>query len=193
MKRLFRTSFGSALLGGLVVGIFGWIAIAAGWIKSDESSSPASATTALAAPIASHSEGGEGNVVNQIYKTDGQGVAFIQATEPAPEPSPFDPFGEAEGGGVATGSGFVIDTEGHLLTNNHVVEGASKIEVKLGSSEKSYTAKVVGTDPSTDIALLKVDAPSRPAPPARSSATPRRSKSATRWSRSATPSASTAP
>ena len=79
--------------------------------------------------------------------TDGQGVAFVQATEPAKEPSPFDPFGEAESGGIATGSGFVIDTEGHLLTNDHVVEGASKIEVKLGSSEKSYPAKVVGADP----------------------------------------------
>jgi S1-C subfamily serine protease len=160
MKSFFRTPFGSALLGGLVVGAFGWIAIAAGWIKSDNGSSPAPAMTALAAPVASHSSGDEGNVVNQIYKSDGQGVAFVQATESAPEPSPFDPFGESQGGGVATGSGFVIDTEGHLLTNNHVVEGASKIEVKLGSSEKSYTAKVVGTDPSTDIALLKVNVPS---------------------------------
>ena len=60
---------------------------------------------------------------------------------------------------MATGSGFVIDTEGHLLTNNHVVEGATSIEVKLGSSEKSYSAKVVGTDPATDVALLKVDVP----------------------------------
>jgi S1-C subfamily serine protease len=158
-RRFFRTSFGSALLGGAVVGVFGWIAIAAGWIQADAESTPAAAPAALAAPVASHSEGGDANVVNQIYRHDGQGVAFIQATEPAPEPSPFDPFGEAEGGGVATGSGFVIDTEGHLLTNNHVVEGASKIEVKLGSSEKSYSAKVVGTDPSTDVALLKVDVP----------------------------------
>jgi putative serine protease PepD len=159
VRRFFRTSFGSALLGGAVVGVFGWIAIAAGWVQADAESTPAAAPAALAAPAASHSEGGDANVVNEIYRHDGQGVAFIQATEPAPEPSPFDPFGEAEGGGVATGSGFVIDTEGHLLTNNHVVEGASKIEVKLGSSEKSYPAKVVGTDPSTDVALLKVDVP----------------------------------
>jgi S1-C subfamily serine protease len=157
VRRFFRTPFGSALLGGAVVGAFGWIAIAAGWIQADAESPPASAPAALAAPVASHSEGGDANVVNEIYRHDGQGVAFIQATEPAREASPFDPFGEAEGGGVATGSGFVIDTEGHLLTNNHVVEGASKIEVKLGSSERSYPAKVVGTDPSTDVALLKVD------------------------------------
>jgi S1-C subfamily serine protease len=155
-----RTPFGSALLGGLVVGIFGWIAIAAGWIKADESSSATPATTALTAPVAAHAGEEEGNVVNQIYKRDGQGVAFVEATE-APEETQFGFFGEPEqsGGGVATGSGFVIDTEGHLLTNNHVVEGAEKIEVKLGSSEKSYAAKVVGADPSTDVALLKVDVP----------------------------------
>jgi S1-C subfamily serine protease len=161
MKRFVRTPFGSALLGGLVVAVFGWIAIAAGWIQSGESSEAAPAVTALAAPVSDNNGGEEeGNVVNRIYKADGQGVAFVQATEAAPEPSPFDPFGEAEGGGVATGSGFVIDTQGHLLTNNHVVEGAEKIEVKLGSSEHPYTAKVVGADPSTDVALLKVDAPS---------------------------------
>ena len=159
VRRFFRTPFGSALLGGAVVAAFGWVAIAAGWIQADAESAPAAAPAALAAPVASHSESGDANIVNEIYRHDGQGVAFVQATEPAQEASPLDPFGESEGGGIATGSGFVIDTEGHLLTNNHVVEGASKIEVKLGSSERSYPAKVVGTDPSTDVALLKVDVP----------------------------------
>ena len=53
----------------------------------------------------------------------------------------------------------MIDTEGHLLTNNHVVEGAEKIDVKLGASDRSYPAEVVGSDPATDVALLKVDVP----------------------------------
>jgi S1-C subfamily serine protease len=154
-----RTPFGSALLGGAVVGLFFWLAIAAGWIDSHSEGSPSPAATALTAPVASHDEG-EANVVNQIYKRDGQGVAFIEAEQPAREVSPFEPFAEPEGGGTATGSGFVIDTEGHLLTNNHVVDGATKIEVKLGSSDQSYSAKVVGTDPATDVALLKVDVPS---------------------------------
>jgi S1-C subfamily serine protease len=159
-RSLFRTPFGSALLGGLAVGIFFWIAIAAGWIDSKTESAPAPAASALAAPIASHEESGS-NTVGQIYKQDGQGVAFVEAVQaPREEVSPFNPFGEPEGGGTATGSGFVIDTEGHLLTNNHVVENASKITVKLGSSEKAYPAKVVGADPSTDIALLKVEVPS---------------------------------
>jgi S1-C subfamily serine protease len=83
----------------------------------------------------------------------------------APEetaPSPFSPFEgeEPRGGGVATGSGFVVDGEGRILTNNHVVEGASKITVKLGSSNATHGAEVVGTDPASDLALLKVDAPS---------------------------------
>lgn len=60
---------------------------------------------------------------------------------------------------MATGSGILIDTEGHIVTNNHVVEESDKVEVKLGSSDKTYTAEVVGTDPATDVALLKVDAP----------------------------------
>jgi S1-C subfamily serine protease len=54
----------------------------------------------------------------------------------------------------------VIDTDGHILTNNHVVAGAQTIRVKLGSSNTSYDAQVVGRDPATDLALLKMSAPS---------------------------------
>jgi S1-C subfamily serine protease len=152
-----RTPFGSALLGGVAVGIFFWIAIAAGWIDSKTESASPPSQSALAAPIASHGEGSS-NVVGEIYKRDGQGVAFVEAEQaPREQVSPFNPFAEPEGGGTATGSGFVIDTEGHLLTNNHVVENATKITVKLGSSEKAYAAKVVGADPSTDVALSKVE------------------------------------
>jgi S1-C subfamily serine protease len=159
-RRIFSSPFGSALLGGALVGAFFWIAVAAGWIGA-KSSPPAMIPEPLATPVASK-ESEDTNVVNQIYRHDGQGVAFIEATE-APEEtaSPLNPFGEEEsrGGGVATGSGFVIDTEGHILTNNHVVEGATKITVKLGSSDSTQTAEVVGTDPASDIALLKVEAP----------------------------------
>ncbi|MBP1747792.1 MAG: degP-2 [Deltaproteobacteria bacterium] len=54
------------------------------------------------------------------------------------------------------GSGFIIDKEGYILTNNHVVEKASSIKVKL-SDEKEYDAKIIGRDPKTDIALIKID------------------------------------
>jgi S1-C subfamily serine protease len=160
MKQALRTPFASALLGGLVVAIFAWIAIAAGWVDSTKTT-----TTTIPAPLTAPvdaKQSGDGNLVNEIYRHDGQGVAFIESTE-APEEtaSPFNPFGEEEqrGGGVATGSGFLIDGEGHIITNNHVVEGATKVEVKLGSSETSHEAEVVGTDPATDVALLKIDVP----------------------------------
>ncbi len=157
MRKFFRTSFGSALLGGVVVAAFGWVAIAAGWIHADSSGSTVTVARPLAAPVDSKEEGG--NLVNQIYRRDGQGVAFISSDLESQESSELSPFGQPEGGGVATGSGFLIDTEGHIVTNNHVVEGADKVEVKLGSSDKTYTAEVVGTDPATDVALLKIDAP----------------------------------
>ncbi len=156
-RRALRTPFGSAVAGGTLVGAFFWVAISAGWLASEGTTGPVPAETALAAPVAAHT-GGESNVVGDIYKSDGQGVAFIEADQPSPEPSPFEPFGQPEGGGTATGSGFVIDDEGHLLTNNHVVEGATAIKVKLGSDDRSYPAKVVGADPATDVALLKVEA-----------------------------------
>src|SRR3990170_2120086 len=60
----------------------------------------------------------------------------------------------------ALGSGFVIDKAGHIVTNYHVVEGANDIEVSF-SNQDTLTAKVVGTDPSTDLALLQVNASSR--------------------------------
>jgi len=160
MKSFARSSFGSAFLGGAVVAAFAAIAIAAGWIQADDGSSTVTVSQPLSAPVAAR-EGGDSNLVNQIYRRDGQGVAFISAEIGGGEPQGLSPFGEPEGGGggTATGSGFLIDTEGHIVTNNHVVAEADKVEVKLGASDKTYDAEVIGTDPATDVALLKVDAP----------------------------------
>lgn len=57
---------------------------------------------------------------------------------------------------VGQGSGFFISADGYVVTNNHVVDGASEVDVTM-TDGKSYTAKVIGTDPRTDVALLKVD------------------------------------
>ena len=155
--------FVAAVLGGAIVAVVGLVAIATGLVSSGGDSTT-TVQTPLSSPIASKSgEEESGNTVNEIYKADGDGVAFVES-QIAPEEveaSPFDPFGEEEsqGGGTATGSGFVIDNEGHVLTNNHVVEGADEITVKLGESDTPRTAEVVGADPSNDLALLKVDAP----------------------------------
>jgi len=158
VRRTLGSSFGSALLGGAVVAAFVWVAISAGWIASEGGTTTIGSSTT--API-SIKDDGDTNLVNEIYRRDGQGVAFIEATQEAGESSDFNPFGqpEPEGGGTASGSGFLIDTEGHIITNSHVVDGASKVEVTLGSDESSHTAEVVGADPATDVALLKVDVP----------------------------------
>jgi len=58
---------------------------------------------------------------------------------------------------VATGSGVIISEDGYIVTNNHVIEDADKVEVSL-NDERTFTAKVIGTDPSTDLALIKIDA-----------------------------------
>jgi S1-C subfamily serine protease len=162
VRNRLRTPFGSAVIGGLVVAVLGWIAIAAGLVDAKGGT-----TTTVAAPLAApvsaggRDEGGSGaDTINRIYRGDSPGVAFIQSDLRPRESGMLNPFGEAEeSGGTATGSGFVIDGEGHVLTNNHVVEGAARIQVKLGASDTTYDAKAVGTDPGTDLALLKVDAP----------------------------------
>jgi putative serine protease PepD len=61
------------------------------------------------------------------------------------------------GEGTATGSGFVVSSDGKIITNEHVVDGATSVTVKLGTNGKEQTAQVLGADASKDLALLKVD------------------------------------
>jgi S1-C subfamily serine protease len=163
VKRLASTSIGAAVIGGLIVGILGLIAIGAGWVHS--SGSDETATALAPAPLpqpASQQTSGKGLTVNEIYKQDSPGVAFIQAQTKSQGGSLLNPFGGGgSGGGTATGSGFVIDHDGHILTNAHVVEGATNIQVTLGNADTAnpVNAEVVGKDPSSDVALLKVDVP----------------------------------
>jgi serine protease Do len=63
---------------------------------------------------------------------------------------------------LSGGTGFIIESDGYILTNNHVIEGADKVEVKVADKE-DYAAKVVGRDPATDLALLKING-TRPFP-----------------------------
>ena len=59
------------------------------------------------------------------------------------------------------GSGFVISEDGYIVTNNHVVEGAEEVLVRL-SDRREYNAEIIGTDPRSDLALIKVDADDLP-------------------------------
>jgi len=158
MRSFLRTPFASALAGGLVVGLLGWVAIAAGWVEAgDDGTSPAAVATPLTEP-AGDEDGQGGTTVNEIYDRAAPGVAFIRA-DSGGGGAPVSPFGPPDGGGTATGSGFVIDEQGRIITNAHVVDGADEIEVTLDDEGESYGAEVLGTDPSTDIAVIEVDAP----------------------------------
>jgi S1-C subfamily serine protease len=98
--------------------------------------------------------------VGQIYDRAAPGVVLIEATSEASGEG-FDPFGQPGpgGGGIATGSGFVIDEQGRIITNAHVVEGADEISVTLGEEGETYPAELLGSDGSTDVAVIEVDAP----------------------------------
>src|SRR5262245_193275 len=116
---------------------------------------------AVATPISSNTQsspstGPTAIDVAEIYRRNAPGVVQITSTSPGTEGT--DPFGNVVPGESqqALGSGFVIDKEGHVVTNYHVVEGASQIELSF-SNQDTVKAKVVGTDPSTDLALLDVD------------------------------------
>jgi S1-C subfamily serine protease len=100
--------------------------------------------------------------INDVYREAGPGVVHIDTTsrvQRAPDPFFGNPFGGTELE-RALGSGFVIDKDGHIITNYHVVRGASSIQVSFSNKEE-IKAKLVGVDPSTDIAVLKVNVKSR--------------------------------
>ena len=97
----------------------------------------------------------------RIYQQDGPGVVQITATSVSQsQPDPFNLFPSTPQTTQSLGSGFVIDRAGHIVTNYHVIQGASKVQVSF-SAQDQLAATVVGKDPSTDVAVLKVDAHAR--------------------------------
>ena len=95
--------------------------------------------------IGTPADTGGSSTVHEVYTRDGRGVVSVDvaATSDA---------------GPAGGSGFVVDEAGHIVTNQHVVEGAEEISVSFADGVRRE-AEVVGQDPSTDVALIQVDAP----------------------------------
>ncbi len=145
----------SGALGGLLVLLVGAGLIATDVIETGDTTRevverPGPSTR----PVASGAGGVDRRTVSDIYKQEGPGVVFIQARGTSSE-SPFGPPGER--GGTATGSGFVVDKEGTVITNAHVVEGSQNVSARFEEEGEFVDAKVVGRDPSTDIAVLKID------------------------------------
>ncbi|MEA2248108.1 MAG: hypothetical protein QOH46_2637 [Solirubrobacteraceae bacterium] len=114
-------------------------------------------TVVQQAPLEGQDASGEGDpglTPREIYKRDGPGVVFIRAAVVQRTQSPFD-FPQ-EQRGEATGSGFVVDRDGTIITNAHVVAGAGRVTVQF-ADKQVLEARVLGRDDSTDLAILKVD------------------------------------
>jgi S1-C subfamily serine protease len=91
--------------------------------------------------------------VNSVYRQARDSVVEITVTGAA-EPTPFGDGEQPRG----QGSGFVYDNQGHVITNQHVVDGSQSLTVTMRDGSR-YGATVVGSDPSTDLAVIKIDAP----------------------------------
>ena len=112
-------------------------------------------------------------VVNISVRADRKAMAMLQEDDDDEQGDPmrefFKRFGGAPGGpqmrpqpSQGMGSGFIVSNDGYIVTNAHVVDGASEVTVKL-TDRREFTAKVVGSDKRTDIALIKIDAKDLPA------------------------------
>ena len=104
---------------------------------------------------------GKALTAEQIYRRDAPGVVQITATSVSQSSTdPFNLLPNSPQTSQSLGSGFVIDKAGHIVTNYHVIQGAKKVQVSF-SGQDEITATVVGKDPSTDVAILKIDAHAR--------------------------------
>jgi S1-C subfamily serine protease len=156
-SRRAATLLAAAVLGGAVA-----LGGAAALGKLDQTTTVIRQQSApSSSPAAFQSQAGRPSI-NEIYRASAPGVVHIDTTSRLEQPvDPFfgNPFGAPELQ-RALGSGFVIDKAGHIVTNYHVVRGANSIHVSFSNNE-GIRAKLVGVDPSTDIAVLKVDVKSR--------------------------------
>jgi S1-C subfamily serine protease len=175
----------AAIVGGIAGAVIGLL-LRGNTANADSSSqarsTPTNATSATTA--------GKSLSAATVYRSDSPGVVVITDTRTQVVPPTFFTPSQKEKVG-ALGSGFVIDTKGDIVTNDHVVVGSTAIRVGF-SGGGSYPARIVGTDPSSDIAVVRVKAPSSALHPL-AFADSRRSRSETRSMRSGIRSASTGP
>jgi S1-C subfamily serine protease len=145
----------SGVLGGLVVLVLGTVLIATGIVDTGDTKTQVVRSGATSPVVSNQNAGGKGRTVAEIYKQEGRGVVFVQAE--GVTDGTTSPFGTPQGQGTATGSGFVVDKDGTIITNAHVVSGSNNIKVRFQETGSFIDAKVVGKDVSTDVAVLKID------------------------------------
>jgi S1-C subfamily serine protease len=140
-------------LGGLIVLVLGAVLIATDVIDTGDTTNRVVRQAPISQPASDPSAADGGRTVQDIYRDEGRGVVFIEAEGVSAEESLF---GQQEG--TATGSGFVVDDDGTILTNAHVVEGAEKVTVRFEEDGGDVIdAELKGVDPDTDLAVLKID------------------------------------
>jgi len=140
----------AALVAAAAVGAGGGAASFAALDSEDGPTTPVrEAAAETPQPVASTTESLS---VSEVYEKAYKSVVEITSTLSQPSPT----GGEQQASGQ--GSGFVFDAEGHIVTNYHVVDGAQSVSVRFWDGS-TYDATVVGSDPSTDLAVIKVDAP----------------------------------
>jgi putative serine protease PepD len=154
MKRLFAIPLVSAVIGGgLVVAVIA----AAGGLGENKTvvTTVQEAPASTATPSNASQQSGGALTPHQVYVKDAPGVAYVTSTIVQKSESPFLFGGESQRQGTATGSGIVIDTNGTILTNYHVIENAVKVMVSFKKGQ-TVEAQVVGKDPSNDLAVLRI-------------------------------------
>ena len=142
-----------ALLAAILFGAI--LAIAGGILYQQRFGSSSSGPAVVSAPVIKNTGSAAINPA-AIYKADAPGVVLIESRV---SNTALGPFGPQKQRGTAEGSGFMIDGQGSILTNYHVVAGASKTTVTLKDG-RAYDARIIGSDPSTDVAVLRINAPS---------------------------------
>jgi len=150
MRRLAVIVIGAVLIGGL-----GGAALALA-LGSSSDPAPSSRESALIEG-ASLTQAGRRLSPEAVYKLAAPGVVVISATQTEKVPATFFNPPTSEKLQIG-GSGFVVDPRGDIVTNDHVVQGATDVRVGF-SGGATYPAKIVGTDPSTDLAVIRVQAP----------------------------------
>jgi S1-C subfamily serine protease len=151
-KRVAFSHLLAGVIGGLLVLVVGSILISTDVIDTGNSTTVVRQAP-ISQPASNTAATGGGRTVQDIYKTEGNGVVYIQSEGVS---GGTDLFGQQQQG-TATGSGFVVDSNGTIVTNAHVVDGASKVTVSLEQGGDAFDAKVEGVDNDSDVAVLKID------------------------------------
>ncbi|HXV33747.1 MAG TPA: trypsin-like peptidase domain-containing protein [Gaiellaceae bacterium] len=154
LARMGSLVFAALLGGGAAVGISAAVGLGDGTdtVVTTVGAVPAATTTEETSFEAADTDS---KSVQQIYEDAGPGVVQVTSTSVVTD-NPF--FGPQSASSL--GSGFVVDRDGYIVTNFHVIDGAQEIEVNFSGDDR-VPATIVGSDPSTDLAVLKIDAQSR--------------------------------